>query len=63
MFKGFVFSERWSEPYIASFKGFYCRNPGTRMPKIYSIERKGSIKGFIVVPHGISVSWADNPES
>jgi hypothetical protein len=33
----------------ASFKGFYCRNPGTRLPKIYSVKRKGSIKGFIVV--------------
>jgi hypothetical protein len=49
MFKGFVFDERWSEPYTVSFKGFYYINPSTRLPKIYSLERKGSIKGFIVV--------------
>jgi hypothetical protein len=49
MFKGFVLGKRRSEPYIASFKDFYCRNPGSRMPKIDSVERKGSTKGFIVV--------------
>jgi hypothetical protein len=42
MFKGFVFGDR-------KFLGLYCRNPGTRLPKIYSGERKGSTKGFIVV--------------
>jgi hypothetical protein len=42
MFKGFVFGDR-------KFLGLYCINPGTRLPKIYRVERKGSTNGFIVV--------------
>jgi hypothetical protein len=49
MFKGFVLGKQWSEPCLASFKAFHCRNPDTRMVMIYSLERKGSIKSFIVV--------------
>jgi hypothetical protein len=39
----------WSEPYIASFKGFYCLNPVTRTSMIIAFKGKGLIKEFIII--------------
>jgi hypothetical protein len=51
---------RWSEPYIASFKVFYCKNPVTRTSMVYSVQRKRLNQGIYLYRDDIQ---SHDPES